>query len=269
MLYVDVKVNGVPIKAFVDSGAQSTIMSPSCAERCNIHHLIDERYAGIARGVGTAKILGRVHNAKIEIGDAELDCSFTVMEGRDVDLLFGLDMLRRHQACIDLTTNELRFPHTTVKFLGESDVPKKHEESMMDEPVVQGPDGTEIGAISGTVRPAGSAAAAHDQGGGVGTSAPSAAAAAASTSKQPATSAPAPAAVRSPYPTASRTVPLSSSTPAAAQRPGATRPPGRTFPEQDIQQIMSIGFTREQAISALEACNGNVEFAASMLFSNM
>ena len=34
MLYVRITINDTPIMAFVDSGAQSTIMSIKCAEKC-------------------------------------------------------------------------------------------------------------------------------------------------------------------------------------------------------------------------------------------
>jgi DNA damage-inducible protein 1 len=240
MLYVPVLVNGHPVKAFVDSGAQSTIMSPDCAEACGISHLIDDRYSGMARGVGTAKIIGKVHQAKIQVGDAELDCAFTVMEGKSVDLLFGLDMLKRHQACIDLMNNKLRFPHTEVEFLGEGDIPRREEEAMLDEPTVKGPDGTEIGAKTGTVRPAGTAQAAHNN---------------LEKTKSAA----------SQDPTAAKPAGNTASTNAAAPAPAPAASASR-YPDATISQLMTLGFSREEAINALDATGGNVEYAAGLLF---
>lgn len=125
MLYIKCKVNGYPIDAFVDSGAQSTIMSKACAERCNVTRLIDDRWSGIAQGVGTQKILGRIHMCQLQIENDFLPSSFSVLEQQPMDMLLGLDMLKRHQCVIDLKDNILRIgtTGTVTTFLSESELP--------------------------------------------------------------------------------------------------------------------------------------------------
>ncbi|XP_073281140.1 protein DNA-DAMAGE INDUCIBLE 1-like isoform X2 [Primulina huaijiensis] len=127
MLYVDMEVNGVPLKAFVDSGAQSTIISRSCAERCGLLRLLDTRYRGIAHGVGQSEIVGRIHVAPIKIGSIFYPCSFTVLDSPNMEFLFGLDMLRKHQCIIDLKENVLRVGggEVAVPFLAEKDIPTR------------------------------------------------------------------------------------------------------------------------------------------------
>ncbi|CAF1025931.1 unnamed protein product [Adineta steineri] len=124
MLYINCKVNGHVVKAFVDSGAQMTIMSQACAERCGIMRLVDRRFSGIAKGVGTQKILGRIHLAQLEIEKHYFATSLSVLEDQPMDMLLGLDMLRRHQCVLDLHKNVLRIANAVeTSFLSESDLP--------------------------------------------------------------------------------------------------------------------------------------------------
>lgn len=241
MLYINTKVNGRNVKAFVDSGAQTTIMSPDCAEACGIMRLIDKRYSGVARGVGTAKILGRVHSADITIGNSVMPCSFTVMEGKDVDLLLGLDMLKRYQASIDLRRNKLVFENNEVDFLAENEIPKWSQDN---EPTIHGPDGTEIGAQSGTVKSSGST---EPTGGNFRGSGQTLGAASSSSTAVP--------------------QPAVQSTPAAsAPSPAPSQPASNPHSAEKIAQLQGLGFSHQEAISALDATGGNVEYAAGLLF---
>lgn len=55
------------------------------------------RWAGIAKGVGVQRIIGRIHMVQIQIENNFLTTSFSVLEEQPMDMLLGLDMLKRHQ----------------------------------------------------------------------------------------------------------------------------------------------------------------------------
>merc|ERR1719369_385182 len=76
-------------------------------------------------GVGTQKILGRVHMARIQIEQEYLTSSFSILEAQPMDMLLGLDMLKKHQCTIDLRKNCLMIgtTGTETRFLPENELP--------------------------------------------------------------------------------------------------------------------------------------------------
>lgn len=217
MLYIDCKVNDVPLKAFIDSGAQMSIMSRECAERCNLLRLMDTRFQGMALGVGSAKIVGRIHLTTMQIGQSHFPITITVLDQKGMDFLLGLDMLKRHQCQIDLKDGVLRIGPEAAPFLQEKDLKdvmkREHQEP-------NSPLSPKFTPSSSSSSSSGSSSTAQPQ------------------SQQ--------------------------SQPPPQQQTSGGFPPNIT--EDMVKSITDLGFSRQQAIDALIATNGNTDAAASLLF---
>jgi len=239
MLYVNTSVNGKAVKAFVDSGAQMTIMSKVCAEDCGLLRLMDQRFQGVARGVGQQHILGRIHMAPCVVAGKHIPISISILEGDQVNFIIGLDNLKRHQCSIDLKDNVLRFGSYDVAtpFLAEHELPKN---DLFTEKELK-----EMEEAAKKARAAGEAAVAGGAGAGssgTGTVVPPVI--------------PPSAAATAPAPTSAPT-----STPAAPNN--GQLPAGW---EEKVDRLTALGFPRSQCIDALKYTNGNEEMAGSMLF---
>ncbi|XP_015592343.1 protein DDI1 homolog 2 [Cephus cinctus] len=229
MLYINCKVNGFPVKAFIDSGAQTTIMSAACAERCHIMRLVDTRWAGVAKGVGVQRIIGRIHMVQIQIGNDHLTTSFSVLEEQPMDMLLGLDMLKRHQCCIDLKKNVLKIgtTGTETSFLAEGDLPEcarlsgNSDESLDDRDLQRALEDSSRDPKKQRQQPDGL-----------------------STSNPLSTS-------------------VSSSTTTALE---TTVLPHDPFSEETVKEIEALGFTRAQVIAELRRFNGDKAQAIAALF---
>ncbi|CAB3405770.1 unnamed protein product [Caenorhabditis bovis] len=124
MLYVNATINGHPVKAFIDSGAQVSIMSLACAQRCNLTDVIDRRFQTLCHGIGGVnRAYGKIHLCDVKIENAHFSCPFTVGKDPKMDLLIGLDVLRKHNCCINLAKNCLEFPNgTSTPFLQSNEI---------------------------------------------------------------------------------------------------------------------------------------------------
>lgn len=129
MLYINIEMNKKKITALVDTGAQSTVMSKSIAEKCDLINLCDTRFSGIAKGVGESKIIGVVHAAQMKVCDQFIMCKVTVVENNAVGMIFGLDNMRSYRCNIDLIKQALVFPDVGIQapFLSDGEIKKLKE----------------------------------------------------------------------------------------------------------------------------------------------
>jgi hypothetical protein len=102
------EVNGFAIPAIIDTGAEISVMSASCARRCGLHGLVDPQHSGKAIGVGTSDIIGGIEGLNLRIGPLAFKNKVSILRDSRCDFLIGLDILERFKCAIHLREKLLR-----------------------------------------------------------------------------------------------------------------------------------------------------------------
>ena len=134
MLFINIEINNIKIPALVDTGAQSTFMSLDLCKKCGLINMCDKRFHGIAKGVGSSRIVGVIHAAEIKILNKIIGTKINVIENNEVGFVFGLDSLRAHRCNVDLKQNGLVFPDIgiTAKFLSDGEISKMRQDKQLE-----------------------------------------------------------------------------------------------------------------------------------------
>ena len=135
MLFINIEINNKKITALIDTGAQSSFMSADLCRKCNLMSMVDKRFQGVARGVGSSKILGVIHAAQIKIMNKVIMLKINIIENNEIGFVLGLDNLRKFNCNVDLKKNGLVFPDIgiTAPFLSDGEIRKMKENRELEE----------------------------------------------------------------------------------------------------------------------------------------
>lgn len=123
MIYISGKYGDYSFRIFIDSGAQSNIMSYEMATFLNIDNLIDKRHKGVAFGVGKQTIHGCIFNCKINIDDKiSVPINFKIMdvEADKYLVILGLEFLYAYDCMLNFKSKRLVIGDHIINFITNS-----------------------------------------------------------------------------------------------------------------------------------------------------
>lgn len=124
-MYIKGQYGDMAFKILIDSGAQPSVMSKYMAEILKIDHLINTKISGVAKGIGTSKLLGCIFGCNIKINDnIFVPVNLKILEN-DVDkylVILGLDFLYSHKCVLDFENRSLKIHDNCVQFMNEHEI---------------------------------------------------------------------------------------------------------------------------------------------------
>lgn len=109
MAYVVCEIGNVAVEMMVDTGAESSVISMPLVRRLNLTGCLDTSRQGVASGVGSARISGRLRNIPVKMGQVEFQLDFIVLEVSEEIFMLGIDQMRKFKCVVDLERQSLIF----------------------------------------------------------------------------------------------------------------------------------------------------------------
>jgi hypothetical protein len=119
-LFLTCSINGFEFIALIDSGAQTTIMDHSLAEKCQILDIIDDEYQIKMIGIGESKTIGKIYCQDVMVGDNSIPMSFSILENCLLSgccVIIGMDILNSHRSVLDVFNKTITFSEKTYDLI--------------------------------------------------------------------------------------------------------------------------------------------------------
>jgi DNA damage-inducible protein 1 len=130
MLYIGCQINDIYITAFVDTGAQVSIMNLDTARRCNLLERIDTKNRGTVVGVGSQQSVGYVYHVDMMLGQYIIPCNFMILR-TGPDIIIGLNIMKTHRISIDMGEGAIKIGGQKIQFLGSKDIIRSESFDLM------------------------------------------------------------------------------------------------------------------------------------------
>ena len=108
MIFLNAKIGENDIRFLVDTGAQVSLLPLDIVKACNLEDILDQRIAGQLKGVGSDRVMGKIHYLEVQLPCGIIPCSFTVCENNNIDPILGIDMMQQMGLLLDFKTRTIK-----------------------------------------------------------------------------------------------------------------------------------------------------------------
>ena len=114
MIFLNAKIGENDIRFLVDTGAQVSLLPLDIVKACNLEDILDQRIAGQLKGVGSDRVMGKIHYLEVQLPCGIIPCSFTVCENNNIEPILGIDMMQQMGLVLDFKTRTIKIEDSSI-----------------------------------------------------------------------------------------------------------------------------------------------------------